>query len=398
MDGGSNMSWKPNEYDGLSRVRKSDSRQNLSLREVRSNTQNNQLRRAEINVDAASSHYRALFELAPLAYLVTDEQGAILEINLRAAQLVGGVAANMTGRNFKFMIAPEDQTTYRLTRSLLKGTDRSAICELRMRGVAVVEFWARLEMATRKIGNTKVCQIVITDMTDRKLAEQQLLEKNCQLQRELEKSQTLVREAYHRVRNNLQAILGVLRVQIELLGDDSACAALNDSRRRLLSMAFTHERLYESEIREHIDFGEYTCALVNELFDSFSGSSAYVTRRLHTTRVILNSNQAIPCGLILNELVTNALKYAYPNDQRGEIRVQLDEDTSGLVTLAVSDDGVGLPEGFEWQESHSMGLFIVANLVKQIGGTWKLGPSPGTSFIVQFPKSSRAVNSQMEPK
>ena len=161
-------------------------------------------------------------------------------------------------------------------------------------------------------------------------------------------------------------------------------AALRASQHRLLSMAMIHERLCGAPGIDLIDFEEYTRALIKQLFDSCGMHSGRVTSRLDCSRVLLKVEQAIPCSLILNELVTNALKYAYPNGAQGQVKIGLHQASDGIVTLLVSDDGVGLPEGCERKDSSSMGLTIVDLLVKQIGGKLNVATRPGTEFRLEF--------------
>jgi two-component sensor histidine kinase len=198
--------------------------------------------------------------------------------------------------------------------------------------------------------------------------------------------ETLLKEVHHRVKNNLQVISSLLRMQEFSLHDRAASAALKDSQHRVLAMALIHERLYGGKQLDEVDFGEYARALVQELVASFSNGDARIVSRFHTSSVLLNIDQAIPCGLILNELVTNALKYAYPEGQ-GEILVELSE-IGGRVRLTVSDDGVGLPDGFDWSKSQSMGLPIADLLAKQIDGTLTVQSQTGAKFTIEFPRQS----------
>ena len=137
---------------------------------------------------------------------------------------------------------------------------------------------------------------------------------------------------------------------------------------------------------DDIDFGEYARALVQDLFLSFSERAALLNARFDTCSVRLNVDQAIPCGLILNELVTNALKYAYPRGEIGEILVTLAESPEGIVSLSVADNGRGLPDGFNWNNSKSMGMPIADMLAQQIGGQLTFRTRPGTTFTVAFPR------------
>jgi two-component sensor histidine kinase len=152
-------------------------------------------------------------------------------------------------------------------------------------------------------------------------------------------------------------------------------------------MAHIHELLYSSPSMDRVDFAYYTQTLVNDLLRSSNGAGRALEARLNTPQVFLSVDQAIPCGLILNELVTNALKYAYPPGTSGEIAVGLSEDAAGSVTLTVADRGVGLPQGFDVQDSKSLGLLIVDLLAKQLGGTLAVQTHPGAAFTLEFPKA-----------
>ena len=215
--------------------------------------------------------------------------------------------------------------------------------------------------------------------------------RTAELQRSLVEKTTLLKELHHRVKNNLQVISSLLRMQSEALENADARAALRESQQRVLSMALIHERLYGSEQMDRIDFSEYARALVVELLQSYSIGGAHVRSRFDLAIVSLDVDQAIPCGLILNELVTNALKYAYPEAAHGELRVTL-KQFGAEVQLVVEDDGRGLPPGFNWQTSKSLGLPIVEILAKQIGGTLSVESGPGARFCISFGRASEPMD------
>ena len=208
------------------------------------------------------------------------------------------------------------------------------------------------------------------------------------LQQSLHEKEVLLKEIHHRVKNNLQVISCLLNIQAESASckGEAAAAALQDSERRVISMALIHERLYGSSLVNRIDFADYTRTLVEDLLATCI-SGAHVSASFSLKPVHLSVEQAIPCGLILNELVTNALKHAYPRGSEGEIRIELFESGSGLVTLSISDKGRGMPPAFDLPSSASLGLTIVNLLSKQIGGSFRVVPSnPGSSFQITFRK------------
>ncbi len=238
------------------------------------------------------------------------------------------------------------------------------------------------------------CTEIHNQKEAKELLEAEVALRTDELRRSLLEKETLLKEVHHRVKNNLQVISSLLKMQVDLIKDNAAAsAALNESRQRVFSMALIHERLYGNQKMDEIDFGEYTQTLVGELFYSYSRSTNVFTK-LKLSPIMLGIDQAIPCGLILNELITNALKYAYPDNQYGEILVELKEVENNCVSLTVSDNGVGLPEGFEWQRSNTLGLSIIDILAHQIGGSLAVQSQAGATFTVVFPKEtiSQAVD------
>lgn len=197
---------------------------------------------------------------------------------------------------------------------------------------------------------------------------------------------TLLKEVHHRVKNNLQVIASLLGLQSGKIKDPAARAALQESRRRVLSMSMVHDRLYGIRNLSEIDFGDYTQTLVSELLEAYTRAGQTIQCRFRLSAVFLSVDQAIPCALILNELVTNTLKYAYPEGS-GEIWVELSE-SQGTVLLSVSDQGIGLQRALDGEQAGSKGMVIVKLLAAQLGGSLTVRPHGPTSFIVQFPKET----------
>ncbi len=223
---------------------------------------------------------------------------------------------------------------------------------------------------------------VQTELSDRKQAEMNL-------RRSLQEKEVLLKEVHHRVKNNLQIISSLLRMQSRKVDNPQTFTVLQESQNRVQSMALIHEQLYQSADLTQIDLNEYLHNLVSNLFRSYGISPQQVTFRIETNDTYLDLNLAISCGLIINELVSNSLKYAFPADQFGTITVCL---TSGLDELAqirkgilrVMDNGVGIPITIDWQNSPSLGMRIVRNLVQQIKGEMMRLNQPGTAFEITF--------------
>ena len=217
----------------------------------------------------------------------------------------------------------------------------------------------------------------ITDITDRKEADLQLRES-------LEEKEVLLKEIHHRVKNNLQVVSSLLDLQAQHFPDERIRAAFTDSQNRIRSMALIHERLYRSTDLAHIDMGEYIQDLALNLFSSYSEEAGDIALRTDVAAVEFDVDQAMPCGFIVNELISNALKYAFADGRKGEVFVGLSEGTEGQLELVVRDDGVGLPPDFDYRQSPSLGLRLVHTLVQQLRGTMEVGQKGGAEFKVAF--------------
>jgi len=220
---------------------------------------------------------------------------------------------------------------------------------------------------------------ITRDITERKRTDEAL-------RQSLATKEVLLREVHHRVKNNLQIISSLLNMQADLLANQDARAAFDESQRRVRSMALIHDQLCNDPGSAELDFGEYATSLAGELMAAQGGPSGAVRLRLEADPVRLSVDQAMPCGLILNELLTNALKYAFPDGRAGEILVALHCSEGGRVALRVADDGVGLPAGFDWRHSESLGLRIVDILTRQLNGALVFPPGRGADFTLTFAK------------
>ena len=211
----------------------------------------------------------------------------------------------------------------------------------------------------------------------------------------LREKEVLLKEIHHRVKNNLQVISSLLNLQSHTVQDQQAHELLRESQNRVRSMAMIHERLYRSPDLARVDLAEYTKGLVASLLRSYSAKEGVMSSVDAPAPVLLAIDSAIPCGLIINELVSNSLKYAFPNGKSGQVCVHLSQDdkgqvstgqvSTGHVSLVVADNGVGLPSDLDFRETESLGLQLVTALVEQLEGTIELDRSNGTAFRISFP-------------
>ncbi|MBP8019571.1 MAG: response regulator [Hylemonella sp.] len=201
----------------------------------------------------------------------------------------------------------------------------------------------------------------------------------------LQEKEGLLHEVHHRVKNNLQVIVSLLRLEGNRSADTGTTAVLNDMQGRIRAMALLHESLYRSGTTASLDLGAYLKLVATQSFRANAPGDGSVRLELELVTAQLSMDQASPCGLLVNELVSNALKHGFPKGTSGEVRIQLTADeSSGLLTLQVSDSGIGLPDDFELKRKESLGLVLAGDLARQIGGKLACGPAPTATFSVQF--------------
>jgi two-component sensor histidine kinase len=205
-----------------------------------------------------------------------------------------------------------------------------------------------------------------------------------QVKASLREKEVLLQEIHHRVKNNLQVISSLLYLQAKKVQDPQVLDIFRESQNRVRSMALIHEKLYQAQDLAGIDFDEYIHNLAAYLFHVYSTSTRVVTLRVQSDDVFLPVDAAVPCGLILNELISNALKHAFPGDRGGQVRVELCTGHDYQYILKVGDDGVGLPPDLDLHATGSLGLQVVNTLVDQLGGTIELDTRSGTEFTITF--------------
>lgn len=200
----------------------------------------------------------------------------------------------------------------------------------------------------------------------------------------LKDKEMLMKEIHHRVKNNLMIISSLLNLQSRYIKDDATREIFKESQTRAQSMALIHERLYRSGDLKSIAFSEYIRSLTRDIFNTYNTSSGRIQLQMDVQNIMVDVNTAVPLGLIINELVTNSLKYAFPNDQEGIIRIQFHKEEDNYLLLEVGDNGVGIPDDFDILKSDSLGMLLVNSLTSQIQGELELKREKGTTFIIRF--------------
>jgi len=222
---------------------------------------------------------------------------------------------------------------------------------------------------------------IATDITDRKTAEEKTLAS-------LREKEVLLREVHHRTKNNMQVISSLLNMQSNQITDPVFQEMLLESQQRIRSMSIAHEKLYQSEDLAHINLNEYVESIAYSLIETYGIPLQRVVLSTDITDVTLDIEYAIPCGLIINELISNSLKHAFPQDRKGKIKVTMKryvENENTVYNLIISDNGIGIPEGLDIRKAETLGLQLVTILVEnQLHGNMELKRNEGTEFHIRF--------------
>jgi two-component sensor histidine kinase len=209
-----------------------------------------------------------------------------------------------------------------------------------------------------------------------------------QIKASLREKEVLLREIHHRVKNNLQTIISLLNLQAGYIKDKRALEVFKNSQERVRAMALIHEKLYESKDLSKIDSREYISSLITSLLDSYHLNPGQVRLNMQIKDIELDIGRAIPLGLIINELVSNSLKHAFPDDRKGELQINLgvSEGKEYDYKLIVKDNGIGFPEDLDIINNDTLGMVLIKALIKQLRGVLDIDRREGTTFTINFKK------------
>ncbi len=374
---------------------------------------------AEKALQQSKEQYRLLFESAPDAVSILDTRGVITMCSRTATMLYGYTREEMVGKHMTDLMRPSSiQQFHEKFRLLQRLQPAEGEIQVIKRNGSTIDIWRKEVPLTDENGKFTGVLGYDRDMTERKKAEAELanyrahLEEsvkertaelrtaNEELQQEiterkrvedelktsLQEKEILLKEIHHRVKNNLQIISSLLSLQSGYIADEKAIQVFKNCRERVRTMSLVHEELYRSRSLSNIDFHEYVERLVGHLFDSYSLDAGQVKLTTDIVDKFFDIETTIPLGLLLNELITNSLKYAFPNGKKGELYISLEDskDEKYDHTLIVGDSGAGLSKEIDFQESQTLGMVLVGTLVKQLHGTIECKTEGGARFIINF--------------
>jgi two-component sensor histidine kinase len=226
------------------------------------------------------------------------------------------------------------------------------------------------------------------DIAQRQQVEEELRDSQTRLQAALQEKEVLLAEVYHRIKNNLQIISSLLDLQADTVADPQVRALFEDSQQRIQAVALLHESLSQVKNVARIPAAEYINRLSTQLFQAYAPPGDRITLSIQVDPIWIDVRNAVPCGLLVNELLSNSLKYAFPGDQGGEITISLRATSEGQMALIVRDTGIGFPADVDFRHTDSLGLQLVCLLTEQLGGTIELERTSGTQWMLGFPTSN----------
>jgi PAS domain S-box-containing protein len=335
--------------------------------------------------------FRLALEAAPAGMLMIDRAaGGIMLVNAQIERLFGYAREELIGRSLA-MLVPEryraqgpwfDDDFFRAAQTRPMSGNRE-LFGLREDGREIPVEISLTPVRTPK-GDYILASIV--DITERQRAIEQLRERSDDLAASLKERDVLLQEVHHRVKNNLQVISSLINMQIRKGGEGAPREVLTECKRRVEAIGLIHEKLYQSHDYARVPFSDYARSLARNIVHASDPSAAGVDLRLECDDISLPVDKAISCGLILNELITSAMKHVYPDGVRGQLRVDLHRVEGGKVRLTVKDSGTGMPEQ-ERGSSSPLGLQLVSTLTAQLDGSLLNEVGDGTSVSVEFPVS-----------
>ena len=342
-----------------------------------------QVARRTRQLQESEQRFRILLEDVQLVAVNLDEHGRIVFANKYFSSLTGWARDEVLGQNWHERMLPDGpkrETAQEYEAHLKSGTipaehDSEIVTR---RGDRRLISWTITVTQDAEGANSGIW-IIGGDITERKHTEQRL-------EASLLEKEVLLKEVYHRVKNNLQTVSSVLSLQAASIKDPAMREVFLENQHRVRSMALIHEKLYRSKTLANIDFREYLDGLATSLFRTYH-LAGDVSLRVDVNDVTLDIDTSITCGLLINELLSNALKHAFPEGNSGEISISMRPINPQQYVLTFADTGVGLPPGFKFETSSTLGMSLISNLVRQLDGRMEVRTAPGTCFEITFPSA-----------
>ena len=335
-------------------------------------------KKAEERLQVERAYLDRLFESAQEGIVMSDREGRVIRVNSEFMRLFGYKRGEVLGRNIDELVVPSKYLNngISITNKVVAGENVDFEAVRQQRDGKLIDVSV---LASPIIADGEVAAIfaIYRDITERKRAEEKL-------RSALKEREVMLREIHHRVKNNMQIISSLLRLQSRQIRNKKILDLFNVGQNRIRSMALIHESLYQSSDMAKINFSDYIKRLTTHLLSTYRVDMERIRMKVDVRDIYLDINRAIPCGLVINELVSNSLRHAFPGSQKGDVKVIMKANKQDKYSLVVKDTGVGFPEDVDFRQTESLGMQLVIDLISQLGGTIRLKRDRGTEFRVVF--------------
>lgn len=335
----------------------------------------------------SEQRYRSIVDTAMDAVISLDASGKITGWNEQAAAIFGWAESEALGQPMAQLIMParfQEEHNRGIGRFIETGEGR--LLNRRIETFAIArdggEFPIELSISAVRCSGEVIFTAFVRDITERRRSEESM-------KGLLQEKEVMFQEIHHRVKNNLQVVSSLISLQSDTVRNAEARSAMMESRYRIQAIARVHEQLYRSNDLSKLEFDDYLRDLAGSTLRLYSGPSpTNVQIQYELDPVRLAIAEAVPCALIVNELLINSLKYAFPEARAGIITIRLNRDPEGQTHIQVADNGIGLPDDFEWRQSATLGMELVGSLARQLRAEVRVTTKPGTSFELVFRSAS----------
>jgi PAS domain S-box-containing protein len=337
-------------------------------------------KKAEEELRLSEERHRAIYDQAYIGIARIAKMGRFLLVNQRLSDMMGYAAEQLYRKTFyELVLESEVEESLQSWDELLSGS---------------ISNFSKEQTYVRKDGSLMRANVTVSMVRDVNEAPNYFVavfedvterrENERRLEESLKEKEVLLKEVHHRVKNNMQVISSILNLQSSYIEDAKALEVLAESQDRIKSMSFVHESLYQSETLSEVNFTEYIRNIATNLYHSYTRPQGGIDLRFELEQISINLDTSIPCGLIINELVSNALKYAFKGREKGVITIHLARLSEEKLRLIVEDDGVGLPPDFVVENAESLGLQLVTTLATQVSGDLEVINGNGVRFKLEF--------------
>ncbi|MBL4586606.1 MAG: PAS domain S-box protein [Flavobacteriales bacterium] len=338
------------------------------------------IKKAEEELKLSEERHRAIYDQAYIGIARIAKMGRFLLVNERLSDMFGYTPEELYKKTF-YELGVKEEVEDGLVDwdQLLSGRIKNFSREQNYvtKGGEKVNANVTVSLVRDTNGSPNYFVAVFEDITERKEHERQL-------ENSIKEKEVLLKEVHHRVKNNMQVISSILNLQSSYVDDEVALGMLRESQDRIKSMSFVHESLYQSDTLSEVNFAEYIQNIARNLYHSYGRPEGGIAMEYELEEIYLNLDTSIPCGLIINEVVSNSMKYAFSGRDKGVIKIELSKLADGRLKLIIGDDGIGLPDNFDIENADTLGLQLVTTLTTQIAGDLVIDTKKGTSFSIVF--------------